>query len=198
MLHAGVNFQDEEWERTKGVLERFKKLGMIVLRNGIITVKNWQKRQETNLTNAERQARFRERHKESNEPRYEDVTKVTLEENRREKNRQEKNREREERGSAEGDAGASLTPKGIAKEFFENQGKQQEVIANLMAKGIPEDLARGEVTKFILYWTELNPTGKKQRWEKQETFEVMRRLTTWFNNIRERQQSKFKGKQIIT
>jgi hypothetical protein len=37
-----------------------------------------------------------------------------------------------------------------------------------------------EVQKFTLYWTEKNPTGKKERWELQTTFEVRRRLLTWF------------------
>ena len=27
--------------------------------------------------------------------------------------------------------------------------------------------------KFISYWTELDKSGRKQRWEKQETFEVV-------------------------
>jgi len=37
-----------------------------------------------------------------------------------------------------------------------------------------------EIQKFERYWTELNSTGKKMRWQKQETFQVDRRLVTWF------------------
>src|SRR3990167_308515 len=86
MIQAGVNFQEEEWDRTRGILERLKKLGMLRLRNGIITVHNWKKRQETYLSNAERQAKYRER----NEKVTGHVTKVTLEENRIEENRIDK------------------------------------------------------------------------------------------------------------
>lgn len=40
-----------------------------------------------------------------------------------------------------------------------------------------------EIKKFYLYWTELNATGTKQRWQKQEAFQVERRLVTWFGKI---------------
>lgn len=38
-----------------------------------------------------------------------------------------------------------------------------------------------EIQKFERYWTELNQTGTKQRWEKEKAFEVDRRLVTWFS-----------------
>ena len=41
---------------------------------------------------------------------------------------------------------------------------------------------------IISYWTELNKTGTKQRWELERTFDVKRRLANWFNNV-----SKFSG-----
>ena len=37
-----------------------------------------------------------------------------------------------------------------------------------------------EIQKFERYWTELNSTGTKMKWQKQETFQVDRRLVTWF------------------
>lgn len=46
---------------------------------------------------------------------------------------------------------------------------------------VPAALA-AEIDKFCAYWIELNPSGKKQRWELEKAFEVKRRLSTWFQN----------------
>lgn len=72
------------------------------------------------------------------------------------------------------------TPTQKMKRFLENP---ELPISALVAKGIPEELAKTELRKFISYWTELNKSGTKQRWEMEKTFEVGRRLATWFNNI---------------
>jgi hypothetical protein len=84
MLQAGINFTCDEWDRTVGVLEKLVKLEMITLDNGMITVINWQKRQETNLTSYERVKRFRQKKQDDN-------AKITLEEKRIEKKRIYKN-----------------------------------------------------------------------------------------------------------
>lgn len=83
---------------------------------------------------------------------------------------------------------ATLSPAEEMRAFVSEEEKQHEVMALLVSKGIPEALAEREVRKFLAYWTELNKTGKKQRWELQKTFELRRRLATWFNNIAERAQ----------
>lgn len=80
MMQAGLDFQYEEWDRTKGVLKKFEKLGMIHNDNGMITVTNWQKRQETNLTSYERVKRHREKKRNDN-------AMITPEENRIEENK---------------------------------------------------------------------------------------------------------------
>ena len=80
MTQAGIDFTQEDWDRTVGVLEKFKNLEMICNDNGMITVINWQKRQETNLTSYERVKKYREK-------KHNDNTMITLEENRRDKNR---------------------------------------------------------------------------------------------------------------
>lgn len=82
MLQSGLNFQYEEWEQTEGILKKLEKLEMITISNEIITIINWNKRQETSLTNAERQARFREKQKQSNEK---SNTKITLDKIREDK-----------------------------------------------------------------------------------------------------------------
>ena len=64
LLQAGILMNTEEWKATVGVLKHFESLDMVLLEsNGDVTVSNWSKRQNTYLTNAERQARYRERQK---------------------------------------------------------------------------------------------------------------------------------------
>ena len=95
---SGIQFDPyhpEEWEKALGVLVKFQNLKMIDLGDdGVITVTNWKKRQETSMTGAERVAKYRERLKQSisNENVTENVTNVTLEENRIEENRIEEKR----------------------------------------------------------------------------------------------------------
>jgi len=48
----------------------------------------------------------------------------------------------------------------------------------------PKNVIWGEIQKFERYWTEKNKTGKKQLWEMQKTFEVDRRLVTWFGRVK--------------
>lgn len=83
MYQAGLEPNGDEWKKTKGVLERLEKLGMIHLDNGMITIKNWEKRQETNLTSYERVKRYREKKQDDN-------AKITLEEKRIDKKRIDK------------------------------------------------------------------------------------------------------------
>lgn len=85
-----------------------------------------------------------------------------------------------------GDARArgALTPSQEASDFFTNVERQQKAIAYLAAKGVPEELVKQELVKFISYWTERNKSGTKVRWQLEKTFEVGRRLATWFRNIK--------------
>lgn len=58
----------DEWEQTIGILIKLEKLGMVTIDgDGTVTVKNWNKRQESYLTGAERQRRYRERQKSDTE-----------------------------------------------------------------------------------------------------------------------------------
>lgn len=91
----------------------------------------------------------------------------------------------------------SPTPSEITRNFFDSSSLQGKMISNLMEKGIPEISARAEIEKFISYWTELNKSGTKQRWELQSTFEVGRRLTTWFSKIKEFNKSQKNNVAII-
>lgn len=80
MTQAGISPIQDDWETTKGILEKFQKLGLITIDNETITVTNWGKRQETNLTSYQRVKRYREKKRNDN-------AMITLEENRIEENR---------------------------------------------------------------------------------------------------------------
>lgn len=75
------------------------------------------------------------------------------------------------------------TPAQIARNFFNNSDIQEKLTNQLQNKyNADYNFLKAEIQKFILYWTEPNKSGTKQRWEQQKTFEITRRLTTWFNN----------------
>lgn len=84
---SGVDFDPYDntvWENTKNVLKKLEDLEMIkVGANATITLRNWEKRQEHNLTVAERVAKSRAKKKDVTT----NVTSVTSEENRIEENR---------------------------------------------------------------------------------------------------------------
>lgn len=100
----------------------------------------------------------------------------------------------------EGAAGAA-TPKVEAKNFFEFMGNPENPEYALFAQNfheqsnIPLEILHRELAKFVNYWTELDSTGRKQRWEKQPVFEVKKRLLTWFSRVG--QFAKPKGKVIV-
>ena len=77
----------------------------------------------------------------------------------------------------------SPTPTEEAKLFFTSNERRGEVLAGVVAKGIDEKVAREEFAKFVSYWTERNKSGTKQKWELERTFEVGKRLASWFSNI---------------
>jgi len=59
-------YKPEEWERALAVLKKFESLEMIKLEEkGDIHIINWEKRQETNLTGAERVKKHREKKSET-------------------------------------------------------------------------------------------------------------------------------------
>lgn len=81
------------------------------------------------------------------------------------------------------EGGTPLTPAEEMNEFIQDKTMQEKVISYLIEKKVPELLARKEITKFLSYWTELNKSGTKQRWEMEHTFELRRRLSTWVSRI---------------
>ena len=74
------------------------------------------------------------------------------------------------------------TPAQEMKNFVSNP---ERVISLIREKGGNENIIRREIQKFISYWTERNKSGTKERWELQPTFDVRRRLGTWFSKIQD-------------
>lgn len=86
---SGIQFNPyapEEWEKSLSVLQKFQKMKMIeLLDNGDIKLLNWEKRQEHNMTPAERMAKMRA-NKVKTEVVTTNVTNVTSDKNRIEEN----------------------------------------------------------------------------------------------------------------
>lgn len=91
------------------------------------------------------------------------------------------------------------TPAKNARQFFKgvndlaNKIESEEALATkIFLQGLEsrypnatKGLIWAEIRKFERYWTESNKLGTKQRWEQQGTFEVDRRLVTWFGKIKQ-------------
>lgn len=188
MMRSGIEKGSDEWELTKGILERLEVLQMLRNDNGVVTILNWNKRQKRASTVYERVKKYRQRN--------ENVTNVTKrnesDNNRIEEKRIEENR-REGRGRE--------TPSQITMDFFEDvkneTGKFKELLLVIVAKGIPENLAISEIRKFCSYWREKTRSGKKERWETEKTFEVKRRLATWFQNVNKFNKGQASNKFVI-
>ena len=66
LIQSGVTITSDEYDYAKGVLQKFVELEMICIDNGVITVLNWEKRQQSSLTPYERVKRFREKKRNDN------------------------------------------------------------------------------------------------------------------------------------
>lgn len=106
---------------------------------------------------------------------------IRIEENRRDKRRIEESSEL---------VAIAPTPKETASRFFgvvsEKNSEFESLVSSIStsARASPDIVSR-ELIKFTSYWTEPNSTGTKQRWQKETTFEVKRRLITWFGNVKQ-------------
>lgn len=139
-----------------GMLNKFEELDMIRVCNGVVTVINWEKRQYSEGYSRVKNFRKRKSNTEDND--------------RREEKREEENRD--------------STPAQIAISFFEGKEPYKQLLTSFSEHNTPA-LIEKEFQKFILYWTEPTKSGKKQRWETQQTFEVKRRLVTWLGNVKQ-------------
>jgi hypothetical protein len=91
----------------------------------------------------------------------------------------------------------SQTPAEEMKLFLEDESYFQKLVGFLTnEKGLPEDVVIRELKNFKGYWTELNKSGTKQRWEDEKHFQLSRRLSTWFRNVNKFSSSKESGRKI--
>jgi hypothetical protein len=75
-------------------------------------------------------------------------------------------------------------PSEVMHDFLESYQKSKERTYKRLEATLNQELDEeqcDEVDKFVDYWTERNKSGTKQRWEIEKTFELSRRLKTWFN-----------------
>ena len=103
----------------------------------------------------------------------------------------EKRKRRQDAGSKGGNAKAMLKQKRSYKDKDNNKDNDK-----IEAKSIGDKVKdfenevrsfKGEYSEpiivgFINYWAELDKKKTKMRWEKEDTFEIPRRLVTWYNN----------------
>jgi len=87
----------------------------------------------------------------------------------------------------------TLSPAEEMRSFLEGGELAVEIAAKIIEEtDMPQKTVVDELVNFRGYWTELNGTGKKQRWEMEKTFELKRRLGTWFRNANKFSNSKKK------
>jgi len=78
----------------------------------------------------------------------------------------------------------AIATKNPNEEYFEKiQTDTESVIDSMNIPDEHRDRAKQELFKFWNYWTEKDMRGK-ERWQKEKTFEVQRRLTTWLMNTK--------------
>lgn len=111
------------------------------------------------------------------------------------KNKNEKNDKNEKNVLI--DSGETSSPAQTARDFFKLVDEKNDRYAQFcltvnLSKNVNIEIVRRELDKFANYWCEKNKSGTKQRWELEKTFEVERRLVTWFSRIRDFQQKNFK------
>lgn len=80
---------------------------------------------------------------------------------------------------------SETTPSDEARDFFSKGKSYSKTFEWLKTKTKDEKLITTELNKFILYWTEKNSTGRKERWQMEKTFEVRKRLATWLSRVKQ-------------
>lgn len=85
-------------------------------------------------------------------------------------------------------SGKATKPKQVKLLNIQKKEKQRETkvytLLEIFDKEIQTDKLK-EKQKFLDYWTAKNFEGKREAWQKQSTFDVKRRWTTWLQNSKE-------------
>ena len=89
-----------------------------------------------------------------------------------------------------------LIPAEEMRLFLKDKDFFGRVISSVVGRTeMPEEYVVRELKVFRAYWSELNKSGTKQRWELQSTFQLGRRIATWLRNGNKFSQSK--GKKVF-
>lgn len=67
-------------------------------------------------------------------------------------------------------------------DIFKNEITESFIGMLKVKYSLSDEQIKDIANNFILYRTEKNPNGKKERWEMQKTFDIKRRFYTWLNN----------------
>jgi hypothetical protein len=104
------------------------------------------------------------------------MVKVPTKDNKVYKDNKDKNKDNKEERK-------TLSPAEEMKSFLEGGKLAVEIAAKIIEKsGMPQRTVVNELVNFRGYWSELNKSGTKQRWELERTFQLQRRLSVWFRN----------------
>jgi len=177
-LHWMVGYRKMMYSesQTKRAMKFLRENGMIdttkELRGVLITVLNYNKYQDP------------KNYESTNESTSEDTNDEPMTNQPRPTNNKNEKNVKNEKNELGEKIFSPPTPKEKMLNFVESVKNEDEnffeLLKALEQKGVSIDTAKVEIKEFVSYWTELNSTGKKQRWQMQKTFEVNRRLATWF------------------
>jgi len=82
------------------------------------------------------------------------------------------------------------------KSFLKDNSFFNEIVAEFSKKNKMESSeVILQAQRFRSYWSELNASGKKQKWQLEKTFELKRRFGTWMR--RAESFGDFKGKVAV-
>lgn len=94
------------------------------------------------------------------------------------------------------------TPEDNMMDFIENVTKRTDKATRLVYKisdryKLSVEKVAAELDKFVSYWCEKTRDGKRERWQLGKTFEVQKRLATWFQKMQNYSTLNHKGPTII-
>jgi len=170
--------------QTRIALDKLKMTGEVTDKTTnkyrVITISKWREYQSDDRQNGRQTADKRQTTRQANDRQHIG----TRASERMQEDKNVRNKEGEGKG-VQGEENRSLTlaptPSENAKSFFDTPERHEKAVAYYVSRGVSEEFARREIQKFVSYWTEPSRSGKKLRWEMQETFEITRRLATWMS-----------------
>lgn len=169
-IHGG-NDDDVKVLTAKGFL--------IAFNSGVVVITDWNSNNYLNQSRIKPTEYQKERQQLllTEQGKYEfNTCSTSIEESSIEENRIEEN------SIEESSVEKRRTPKEEADSFFKEEEPYQELLT-AFSKDKDKVVIEREFKKFILYWTESNGSGTKQRWQQQSTFEVKKRLYTWLSRM---------------